>query len=331
MFKSFSKFVLSLFVLAGLCASLQAQDITNIDVISSDNTMIITYDLFGKKSETYTVALLFKTADGGDIRPKSIAGDVGKKVTPGKGKTIVWDVYKDVDKLQGNIEPILKATPTKAEQASKSDIQKAVDIIPKKKERNKKLIVGWKIGTGNSNVIVNKNSNSFEKRKAWQAGTFLRWNIRRNIYLQPELLYSKQGYQQELGASDVQNIKNHYGRGQILLGLTPFRNGGIFLNGGMYYGQLFKGKSEQTISNSTNEIDVLNVPTNNGESSWYLNKDAGWILGGTLSMARGRFGISVLYHEGLENINNKAYWEGGDLGETDMKNKGITVSAQFGF
>lgn len=313
---------------------LQAQDISNVDLVSSDNKMVITYDLYGKKSETYTVALLFKTEAGNEIRPKSISGDVGKKITPGKGKSIVWEVYKDVDKLQGSIEPVLKATPSNPEKAEqeKNDIQKAVDLLPSRKKRNRKVVWGWKVGVGSSNAIVNKNSNTFEKRKAWQLGTYMRWNIRRNFYLQPEVLYAKQGYHQELNNnSDNRNIKNHYGRGQLLVGLNPLGNGGLYVNGGMYYGHLLKGISDETINSTTDNIDVLNVETVNGESAWFLTQDYGWIVGGTLSAASGRFGISVLYHEGIPNINNKAYWEGGDLGQTNIKNKGITVSAQFGF
>lgn len=304
---------------------LQAQDITNVDLITSDDKMLITYDLYGKKSETYTVALLFKTTTGNEIRPKSVSGDIGKKITPGTGKTIVWEVYKDVDKLQGNIEPILKASPTQPEKDKKqSNGQKAVNILAKKKDRNKTLIWGWKIGTGKTSVLVNQNQNSYEKLNGFTFGTYLRWNIRRNIYLQPELLYTRQAFQQELNTVDIRDFKNHYGKAQVLVGISPFKKGGIYLNGGMYYGQLFKGTAIQTIGNNTDTIDALNV----GDGAWFDTQDYGWVAGGTLSFSRGRFGISVLYSEGLPQINNNVSEV---FGNTNLRNKNVTVAAQIGF
>jgi len=322
------KKLFSFFALTLLSLGLFAQDIENIDLISSDDKILVTYDLFGKKSETYSVALLFKTPDGNEIRPKNLSGDVGKEVKPGKGKTIVWDVYKDIDKLQGDIEPILKAVPSDKNTVAHT----STDIKPKSKKEFKRVVAGWKIGTGRSSVITNENANLYEKRKAWQGGFYSRFNIAKGFYFQPELLYAKQAYRWETnGNNDYVDINNHYLRGQALIGISPF-GGGVYLTGGAYYSYLFNSKGKQYNNNDLTELDLLNQPEINGETSWFATEDYGWTLGGTLSGRQGKFALGVLYHQGIPNINNNTYWTGDMAVQApELNNKGVTFFAQFGF
>jgi len=59
------------------------------------------YDLIGKGK--YEVAL-WLSGDGGrrfTIVPKTLSGAIGSAVSPGQDKRIVWDVLRDVPRLEG--------------------------------------------------------------------------------------------------------------------------------------------------------------------------------------------------------------------------------------
>ena len=63
------------------------------------NKVIIEYDLKGIQNSYYV--FLKCSDDGGknfNIIPKTISGDVGKNIKPGKNKKIVWDALKDFPK-----------------------------------------------------------------------------------------------------------------------------------------------------------------------------------------------------------------------------------------
>lgn len=94
-------FVLLLVLWAG---SLRAQEISNIRVQQEGKTVVILYDLTGESGVKYSITVLVSD-DGGKtfaIKPKSLSGDAGAGVLPGKSRKIVWDVLKDVDKLAGS-------------------------------------------------------------------------------------------------------------------------------------------------------------------------------------------------------------------------------------
>ena len=89
-----------------LCAahSLFAQKIENVQVLLPGSTVVVTYDITGGNStDEFTVALTY-SSDGGNNFSKplrSVSGDVGEKIKPGRGKKITWDVLKDVNALLG--------------------------------------------------------------------------------------------------------------------------------------------------------------------------------------------------------------------------------------
>ena len=66
------------------------------------NKVHVFYDLTGK--DQYEVAL-WLSDDGGrrfTIVPKTLSGAIGRAVKPGQNKRIVWDVLRDVPRLEGN-------------------------------------------------------------------------------------------------------------------------------------------------------------------------------------------------------------------------------------
>jgi hypothetical protein len=62
----------------------------------------IVYDLSGAAGTLVTVSLEASNNGGRtfEIVPRALTGDVGPAVSPGAGKTIVWDTTKDVEDLQ---------------------------------------------------------------------------------------------------------------------------------------------------------------------------------------------------------------------------------------
>jgi hypothetical protein len=84
--------------------TLQAQQVTNIQVSQAGDKVVITYDISSSKAgQTFDIKVEC-SADGGktfSIFPKSITGDL-KGITVGSGKRIVWDVLSEQQELSGD-------------------------------------------------------------------------------------------------------------------------------------------------------------------------------------------------------------------------------------
>ncbi len=97
------KNLIILLSLSAAASALTAQSITNVQVTQAGKTVVITYDLDGKAGDKYTISLDI-SKDGGKtylLVPSSVTGDIGKLISSGTNKRIVWDVLKDVEKLVG--------------------------------------------------------------------------------------------------------------------------------------------------------------------------------------------------------------------------------------
>ncbi|HID30361.1 MAG TPA: hypothetical protein EYP19_10200 [Desulfobacterales bacterium] len=80
-----------------------ATRVENVRFEQREDEVVVSYDLHGSE-EIYTITLK-GSSDGGrrfDIVPKTVSGDVGDKVSPGKGKQMVWEALKDVEQLSGD-------------------------------------------------------------------------------------------------------------------------------------------------------------------------------------------------------------------------------------
>lgn len=70
---------------------------------TEEDKIVITYDIVGGEGQTFEVSL-WVSPDGGQnytIVPRTLSGDIGEKVTGGRGKMIIWDVLSDVRRLEG--------------------------------------------------------------------------------------------------------------------------------------------------------------------------------------------------------------------------------------
>lgn len=87
-----------------LTSNVIAQDVvTNTDwnMDEAGEKVIITYDLNKLGEFRYFDIKLFAIIDGVEYPPKSISGDVGTYQRVGRGKTIVWDIFKDIMESPG--------------------------------------------------------------------------------------------------------------------------------------------------------------------------------------------------------------------------------------
>ncbi len=313
---------------------LNAQTATNIVVSTSDDKMIIAYDLEGKKDEIYNVKLLFKKEDGTIIEPRSIKGDYGK-VESGEGKAVIWEVYKDLDELSGKIDPEILVTEvvTKKPKPTVQPTPKPPSPRngptrnnPNTNNKNgndpitnvldnlfQKYRVGFKVGLGNSNVDSNRRPKDFSEGFSYQVGTFFRWNPARRVYLQTEILYHQHLYEETLSTltpdDQFSENRNHYGRAQLLGGVAPFGMG-LYFNTGLYYGRLLGGKERVFLDDITTEITHFEIPANNGIETPYRKNDFGYIVGGTVSFFKGAFAVGFLYSRGFDSYIDPDYFTG---------------------
>jgi len=303
-----------------------AQKAANIKISTTDEQMIIEYDLTGNSKSLYLVELQFKRADGSYIKPKTLRGDIGK-VTAGSDKTIVWEVYKDIKGIQGTIEPEFTVAEVKKADLKPQATPKppapdpnrpTINVnINKVKYSNNALRFGAKLSTGKSHV--KGATQNFTKKHSWQGGLYFRWNIERKIYLQPEVLFHRQSFNEIISLTNQVKHNLHYVRGQALAGFKPI-GFGLYFNAGLYYAQLLGGNHQIELDGVSTEIFLNDLPVQNNENSPYLKNDAGYLLGGTLSFNKGAFAIGVLHSRGFNSIVNNKYWANEPEKQNNLRN-----------
>ncbi len=309
-----------------------AQDVTNVRVSTTDRDVLVTYDLIGEPNTPYLVDIEFRMDDGQNIQAKSIKGDVGE-VMSGKDKVAIWKVYEDVNGLKGGIEPIFDVKPIPQPKISandqpivveptptppnNSDDRPIIDIIDEEINGKKKNRTGIKVSLGNSRATSNIEIGDLSKEFSWEGGLYHRYNINRKLYIQPELIYHRQRYEQR--TSDLTRTYTHNQlRGQVIGGVKPIGLG-LYFNAGLYYAYQLSGKEELVENGNTVETQFSDFPEQNGEVDPFNKTDFGYILGGTLSFNRGGFALSVLFSQSFDSVINGAYYE------NDAVNDGLSL------
>jgi len=101
-----------------------AQRIENVHPEIAGEKIHIYYDLIGIAADQSVIVKVFMSTDGGKTygEPlKSVVGDVGVVVGPGKDKCIIWDVFEEVDELVSvNVKFKVKADLLQSEQNRQS-------------------------------------------------------------------------------------------------------------------------------------------------------------------------------------------------------------------
>ena len=298
-----------------------SQEIKNLQASTTDDYMIIAYDLKGDANELYNIKLHFLKADSTILYPKSLNGDIGK-VPAGSGKTIVWNVYKDVDGIEGKLTPVLTATMAPKDPIADKQSRptppipgRIMDVLTdqmgaNKKER-KKVRVGIRLGVGKSMAVTDQREFFFSDQRSYLIGPYLRWNISKRFYLQPEVLFQQAHYNELLSANEKIIHKHNYGRAQLMAGFAGIP--GLHLNGGLYYGHLLGGEEYTdlgVISQTINAEDlapdgVTELPINESE--------LGYLFGASLSLGQGSFVIGWLWSQGFDDVITDDYFLGPEL------------------
>ena len=102
LFASFTFTLLFTFSTGSFCQDLRVENVTFEQI---GEKIVVRYDLTGQTDKVYKVSLLLSDNSGisYSIEPKTLSGNVGKGITPGKNKYIVWDYTKDFpDGLEGD-------------------------------------------------------------------------------------------------------------------------------------------------------------------------------------------------------------------------------------
>ena len=105
-----------------------SQRIDNVHPEIEGEKIHIYYDLTGIAADRSVNVKVFMSTDGGKTygEPlRSVSGDVGVVVGPGKNRCIIWDVFKDVDELVSvNVKFKVKADLVQSEQIGPSSERK---------------------------------------------------------------------------------------------------------------------------------------------------------------------------------------------------------------
>ncbi|MCE5249056.1 hypothetical protein LLG96_02425 [bacterium] len=81
-----------------------AADVTNVDyTVNGNDEVVVIYDLRADGPCTIRLEVLREDDLNFLIVPRTVKGDVGRDVEPGRRKLIVWQVYKDIRRLQGDV------------------------------------------------------------------------------------------------------------------------------------------------------------------------------------------------------------------------------------
>ena len=95
---------LYLSILLGLVAmTTLAQSIQNVKATPQDGKVIVLYDLIGGKPEQKYTIDLFASHNNFSAPLTEVSGDVGKNITPGTGKKIIWDAALELTTYKGDI------------------------------------------------------------------------------------------------------------------------------------------------------------------------------------------------------------------------------------
>ena len=308
-----------------------------MNINTTDEEIIVTYDLVGKPNTIYLVNLKFQGVNGQNIIPETMKGDVGE-VETGKDKVIIWKVYEDVNGLEGSInaefdikekvapkpkvadKPDVQDTPSPKNPDDKVKVDDVIDVVINRGDKNTDRF-GIKAGFGNSNANSNQRIGSFNRDFSWELGLFYRNNISRKIYIQPELIYHKQKYTEELSETMIRNYSQDQIRGQLIGGIKPFGLG-LYFNAGLYAGANLGGFTETVENDNSTLVRFTDIA--NADDRPFNQFDFGYILGGSLSFNRGAFSLGFLVSRSFDNtLNNDAFAGDPSYENLSLRNRSV--------
>jgi hypothetical protein len=291
--------VLFIFLLLNI-NNLFSQEISNIHFELRDKLIYIYYDLIdGSKKATYDVKIFYCDNGGNKFKGplKHVTGSVGKGISAGKGKLIVWNVLNENDNLIGEIKFSITAnphyikTPNIKAPKSKSYSKK------KYKSNNMEFSLGPSF-SANMTGISSATEDYFSGLIfGYNAGMAFNFSFLNDFSIQPELLYEKTGCKlDELSSSEENKLIHTYIKLPLLFqGHTPFDDGEAIFLGGPYIGYLINTQ----YANQTSFFDP-STQSNTSYIDFFQNFDYGFTIGIDLAPSK-KVLISIRYNHGLYN------------------------------
>jgi len=116
-----------------------AQKVANLDVQVSEDKATIYYDLVGLKENQEVEVRVYATIKGFDMRLYRATGDVGKGITGGNSKSIVWNNDEELtsynkENITFKINVIAKNQPAKEEKSKNKGIFAGISNIFSEKD-----------------------------------------------------------------------------------------------------------------------------------------------------------------------------------------------------
>ncbi len=87
----------ALFLASGILKGQEKYPADNVHFHLSGDKVVVTFDLLLPPGDDYTVRLSLQRSSSDTFRlvPSHVEGDVGKGITSGGGKKIIWDIMKE--------------------------------------------------------------------------------------------------------------------------------------------------------------------------------------------------------------------------------------------
>ncbi|MCE5249059.1 hypothetical protein LLG96_02440 [bacterium] len=145
-----AKKILSVFIAAllGIQSMAFAADVTNVDyTVNGNDEVVVTYDLRADGPCTIRLEVLREDDKNFLIVPRTVSGDIGPNIEPGRGKRIVWQVYKDIKRLQGDVYVQVVAEGGES-------LSRPSTTIQKKKSKTKWIVLGAVVAAGGVAAIL---------------------------------------------------------------------------------------------------------------------------------------------------------------------------------
>jgi hypothetical protein len=172
---------------------------TSIEDIN--NKLVIKYD-FSKSSpaQLYKIVLEITTSDGNIVPVKSLSGDIGINISPGIGKTIIWDYLADQIIMQADI-----------------NIKVIALLIPEKASISKVLLLStvcpgiglYKLNKAEKQkMLINDNNIKFRSKPYWLVGFAGYGALAGSYYFNRKAVESYNKYKENITLSSNEQLFN---------------------------------------------------------------------------------------------------------------------------
>lgn len=137
--------IVFMFAFGLMCFGIKAQTIQHVKAVFLDGKVTVTYDLIGGKSNQKFALDLYGSHNNFSKPLAKVSGDVGKNITPGVGKKIIWEAAQEFSTYRNDITFKIKGEAMPLPLVIKNP-------AGGKLKRGKKTVITWEGGKPTQNV-----------------------------------------------------------------------------------------------------------------------------------------------------------------------------------